>query len=387
MRLIATLNDQHNAYLFSSFLMRQGIENQLELISNTDWGSPDYGTATCRIWVYEEDQLEPALKYASEFQQNPQDPKFQDVSAKTLMPPQIFEHDKNTIQDNSPKPRQPIGAITSYLIILCSLLLVLLEMTSPTIPKKMPPNIPSMPVLFSPIGKSLVFDYPYAYELIDKIISLYGVESLNDPNTLPDEGKRLLTEFQNTPYWQGIYEQIVNKFKNSQSSWDFTAPLFEKIRQGQVWRVFTPCLLHSDIFHLFFNMIWLAVLGKQLEQRLRKTRYLLFILITAVFSNTTQYLMSGSSFMGFSGVLCGMFAFIWIRQRKTAWEGYQLDKGTMAFIAFFIFFMFALQLLSFFLEITTDTSLAIGIANTAHLTGALAGYVLGKSNFFAWRNT
>jgi len=388
MRLIATLNDQHKAYQFSAFLMRQGIENQLELISNTDWGSADYGTVTCRIWIYEEDQLDTALNFASEFQQNPNDPKFQDSPETNLTPPQLFEHDKNSTSipdSNKPMERAPLGTITASLIIFCSVLLMFLEMSAPTLVKKLPANVPYMPVVFSPIAKSMTYDYPHAFEIIDKIVSLYGVDALNDPTTLPEEGKRLFEEFQNTPYWQGFYDQIVKKFKDPNASLNVSAPLFEKIRQGEIWRTFTPCLLHSDIFHLFFNMIWLAVLGKQLEKRLRKVRYILFMVIAGIVSNTAQYLMSGSGFMGFSGILCAMFAFIWVRQRKSAWEGYQLDKGTMGFIAFFILFMFALQLLSFFLEIHADTPLAIGIANSAHLSGALIGYLLGKTNLFAWK--
>ena len=46
---------------------------------------------------------------------------------------------------------------------------------------------------------------------------------------------------------------------------------------------FFPILLHADIFHLFFNMLWLIVLGKQIEQRLKTGRYVLFILLIAMY--------------------------------------------------------------------------------------------------------
>ena len=38
MRVIYTLPDLQKAQLFSSFLNEEGIENQLEIETNTDWG-------------------------------------------------------------------------------------------------------------------------------------------------------------------------------------------------------------------------------------------------------------------------------------------------------------------------------------------------------------
>ncbi len=229
-----------------------------------------------------------------------------------------------------------------------------------------------------------MYDYPKAYELIDRIVKAYGIESLQNLDALPQAGQYLLQQFNQTPYWQGFYDKFVEHFKHPEQAWNFDAPMFEKIREGQWWRLFTPCLLHSDLFHLFFNMIWLVVLGRQMEQKIGSLRYTLFIVITAVFSNTAQYLMSGSNFLGFSGVLCAMLAFIWVRQRRAGWEGYQLDKSTFTFITFFILFMFALQNLSFFLEVYSNTTMPIGIANTAHLTGAFIGFILGRMQFFTW---
>ena len=43
-------------------------------------------------------------------------------------------------------------------------------------------------------------------------------------------------------------------------------PLFEKIRQGELWRLFTPCILHRDFLHILFNMIWVWILVKQIEE-------------------------------------------------------------------------------------------------------------------------
>jgi murein DD-endopeptidase MepM/ murein hydrolase activator NlpD len=53
-----------------------------------------------------------------------------------------------------------------------------------------------------------------------------------------------------------------------------TVKLGEKISQGQVWRLFTPCLMHRDFLHILFNMVWVWLLAKQVEERMRKFKML-----------------------------------------------------------------------------------------------------------------
>jgi GlpG protein len=131
-------------------------------------------------------------------------------------------------------------------------------------------------------------------------------------------------------------------------------------------------------------MLWLLILGKQMERKISIPRYLLFMLLVGIFSNTMQYLMSGSDFIGFSGILTGMITFVWFRQKKAPWEGYQLQPATMGFITVFILGIAGLQMISFFMEISGARALAPQIANTAHLSGAFLGYLFSKVPFFAW---
>jgi len=134
-------------------------------------------------------------------------------------------------------------------------------------------------------------------------------------------------------------------------------------------------------------MLWLIVLGKQIEQRLTPWRYAIFILVVGVISNIAQYLMSGPNFIGFSGILIGMLTFVWVRQKRTAWEGYQIDRSSFIFMLIFIFGMAAIQLASFFVEKSFEWSFAPNIANMAHLIGGVVGYILGRLNFFSWRHS
>ncbi|MEW5939256.1 MAG: rhomboid family intramembrane serine protease, partial [Chloroflexota bacterium] len=53
------------------------------------------------------------------------------------------------------------------------------------------------------------------------------------------------------------------------------AKVNELIRAGEVWRLFTPMLLHGSIFHIGFNMYALYSFGVGLERRFGHGRFLL----------------------------------------------------------------------------------------------------------------
>lgn len=391
MRLIGTFKNQKEAQDLSLFLNHQGILNQLEIETNKDWGSPNYGDTTCTLWVIDEDQMEEAVARMNEFLNDPKSAmeKTPAVKKTWLQEPikeKLKEAPLKMIREKKLKvaAEMNLGNVTTGILIICTLLLMISTFTMPQI-NNLPENIPPNVLLTPPINKELMYDYPKAYEIIDKIIKAYGLESFQTSHEMSTEEKVLINTFNNTPYWKGFYNQLVNFYAKKEPLWNTSVPMFEKIHEGQFWRLLTPIFLHYDIFHLFFNMIWLIVLGKQMELRLGPWRYLLFIVLTGIFSNTLQYLMTGPNFLGFSGVLCAMLTFVWMRQKKAAWEGYQLQPSTFTFIMVFIIAMFGIQLLSFFSEIYTQTSFSPAIANTAHLSGAAIGAVLGTLDFFAYK--
>ena len=182
--------------------------------------------------------------------------------------------------------------------------------------------------------------------------------------------------FDTSAAWKGVYGLLLSQKMD-------TPPLFGKICQGEIHRLVTPVFLHRGLMHLLFNMAWLLILGKQIEERIGKWRMTLFILIVAIFSNVAQYLMSGPFFLGFSGVVVGMAGFIWMRQRRAPWEGYPLPRSTTLFIAIFALAMFALELVSFGLELLSAPAFSANIANTAHIVGGGTGAILACPSYFA----
>jgi len=384
------MNDQRSGRLFSSFLTSEGIENQLEISSNTDWGSSNYGDVTCRIWIYNEDDVDAAMKWLETFETQPENPVFRKGLREAPKPILSLVDKKAAMGTTQPRSilfQKGLGSVTFAFIIICTTLFFFTEMTSPRPDiTSIPATLPLTPLLSSSIKKELLFDYPKAFTFIDKLVKIYGISKLQNPQDLPPEGRYILNQFYKTPYWQGFYDILLRRIRHPEEPMEIKAELFERIRQGEVWRLFSPCLLHNDILHLLFNMLWLSVLGKQIGQRLTIMGYILFALMTGIFSNTCQYLMSGANFIGFSGILCAMLTFIWMRQKIAPWEGYPLQRGTIVFMLFFIFSMFLIQLTSFYLEYDKQLSISPGIANTAHLSGAALGLLLGRFSFFSWRS-
>lgn len=374
MRLLATLPNLTEVERFSRYLTSKGIANKVDAEHETDWGSPQYGSPNYRIWIIDEDQIDSAMQQLELFQEDPSNPIFNKI---VILPVKEPLSRKPYVK---PKPKTPI--LTTYLVAICSLLFVLSGMTSPEFKTKDSTQSYS-PIYTSPIKQVMLFDFPANYEILDKLVTTFGIDTLQNTSTLPPEGQALVQEFKATPSWQGYYEEALTYITTG--SFLPKAAWFEKIGQGEIWRLVSPIFLHGDIFHLLFNMAWVYILGKQMEFQLKPVRYLLFILVTAAFTNTAQYLMSGPNFIGFSGVICAMLAFIWQRQKEAPWEGYQIQKSTFNFMMIFIFGMVALQSFAFALEATAGTTIPTSIANTAHVSGLILGLILSKVPYFTKR--
>lgn len=381
MRLLCTItskNPQEDPYAFSAFLKKEGIDNECEAVTLPD-EMPIY-----RIWIVNEDDFPKAQRLYQEFQTYPQDERF-------LVPLEEIKEGKDdsleTKKENggflSPSP---YGKLSILIITLCILLFIWSQAKRPSSP--LPPQIPDVvqAPLFSQLEKDLLFDYPHYFSLRDQLLKVYTPEDIKEDKTPSSEAQAIINQMQHTPFWSGFYERIVNYFRMKNYPLFYQGPIFEKISQGELWRLLSPAFLHFNLLHIFFNLLWFIVLGNQIEFRIGFWRFLILFLSTAILSNISQYLMSGSFFMGLSGVVVGLVGFIYARQRKAFWEGYLLNKMTFLFLFAFIFGMFALQSIFFFIEIFSRHAPHLVIANTAHIVGGITGYLLGLMPFFSIRH-
>lgn len=136
-----------------------------------------------------------------------------------------------------------------------------------------------------------------------------------------------------------------------------------EISGGQVWRLFTPIIIHFGILHIAFNSIWLYQLGSAIEQHHSIKRMATLVVIISVTSNLAQYLWSGPMFGGMSGVVYGLLGYVWIQGKFNPRAGIGLDQNI------------AIMMLVWF--IVCWLGLVGNIANMAHTIGLVAGVILG----------
>lgn len=137
----------------------------------------------------------------------------------------------------------------------------------------------------------------------------------------------------------------------------------DKAKEGQVWRLFTPVFLHFSLWHLLFNLLWLQDLGAVLEARIGTGRFAAIVAGVALVSNLAQYGTGGAGFGGMSGVVYGLFGYLWIRGKRDFHFGLMISPLTSGLLLVFL----ALGLFG----------LLGPTANAAHFSGLLAGMALG----------
>ena len=372
MRLIGTLAEEgkYDPLAFAHFLKTRGIDARIEVIDPSESAAASY-----RIWVIEEDQVEETLRLYNEYKENPQNSLYKQGLGSYLKKP-APTYNRSRVSKRTFAP-------LSTLIIAMTIMLFMWARfqghpgTPPTLK-----GVIEGPLL-SPIERTLLFDYPEYFEIRDTLFTEWPLQEIKKKQPPSTTALAILQKLHKREVWMGIYNRILLHKENASIPLQYTGPLFEKISEGQFWRLLTPAFLHFDILHIFFNLLWFVILSNQIELRIGSFRTLLFILLTGVASNTAQYLISGPFFMGLSGIVCAMAGFIWARQQKAPWEGYLVQRLTLIFLGIFILGMFALSTTFFLLEFFKGTSITMPIANTAHLAGALLGYLLGRTSLFA----
>jgi GlpG protein len=382
MRLIGTFNTEKEAYTLYSFLLKEGVQNVYEPFEDPDQHKKRY-----RIWVFDEDDLDRASDWLKQFQDNPNAPLFQNVQIPLVAitpPPDVAAKQDEELRLPDPPLRMRRKRfqlpLLQAIIAICVFLFFWNDLQESEVVEEK--GALALQIGFTPLQQALIYDYPNAFQAIDELIATYPIKTFKEVKDLPPDAQALFAKAEQAPSWKGLYSFFQDI---RQEGWEKAkqVPLFEKIQEGEIWRLFTPCLLHRDFLHILFNMAWAWILGKQVEERVRRWKIVLLILIIGTISNTAQYLVGGPYFLGYSGVVVGLAGFIWIRQRLAPWEGYPLARGTALFLFFFVLAMCALELLTLGLHALSIVNLSANIANTAHIVGGLSGLLLGRLTFFA----
>lgn len=129
---------------------------------------------------------------------------------------------------------------------------------------------------------------------------------------------------------------------------------------AEPWRLIGPAFFHFSWLHIVFNTMWWWQLGGAIERALGKSTLINLLLISAIFSNLGQFVVSGANFGGLSGVVYALMGFMWWYGYLLPEHGLSLSKPIVGFLLFWLVLGFA-------------DLLPINMANTAHLLGLMSG--------------
>ena len=307
MRQIGTLPTEQEAQRFEDHLLTLGVKAMVEAHAD-DWS----------VWVFDEDEVQEAKQELAGFRENPNDPRYvESHQAATGLRREVakqVETARKNVVDVHKRWQRPLAS--------------------------------QCPVTFALIAVSV-------------IVTMTSTD-WNNLSRLGNKIEPLLTHLYIAP----ILDQ------GARTDWESQHGL-KAILHGELWRLVTPIFIHLDIFHILFNMLWLRELGSTTESRRGSLRYGLMVLAIAVPSNLGQYLMAGPYFGGMSGVVFGLFGYIWIKSRLDPASGFLMPPNT-------VFWMIGWFMLCL-------TGYIEHVANTAHGVGLAVGMVLGYVPTL-WRN-
>lgn len=372
MRLIASFDEEKKAYALYSLLLKANIESVYEALEDSSKKVVKYP-----VWIVKEEDIDQAIGIYEEFQKDPEKFSYQEMEEISSSEP-VFQ-EPIRVQASSHFVKIKNNAPLTRLVVLLCVLVFLWNGYQKTLLNKEDPALMGYFGLTT-LTMNLMYDVPVVFEEMYQFFIQHPKLKIEEMDQWSPAIKQEFNQLDKRPFWKGIYDVVVDW---PQSKNILEAPLFTKISQGELWRLFTPVLLHGNFLHILFNMLWLWLLGKEMELKVGKFRYVVLMLIIGVVSNTAQYLVSGPLFLGYSGIICGLGGFIWMRQKKAPWEGYVIPKGTLLFLFIFVIGMVVLQTIALVISKMHLGEFSVGkIGNTAHVMGLISGLLLGRIPLF-----
>ncbi len=136
-----------------------------------------------------------------------------------------------------------------------------------------------------------------------------------------------------------------------------------EVLSGEIWRLITPIFVHFGPMHLLMNMMAMHNLGTVLEIRRGSWRLAAMVFVIALISNLAQYVFSGPSFGGMSGVAFGLFGYAWMKSEFDREAGMFIPRSSVTMMLGWL--------------VLCMTGWIGPIANYAHFAGLIAGVVMG----------
>jgi GlpG protein len=153
---------------------------------------------------------------------------------------------------------------------------------------------------------------------------------------------------------------------------EFGAPFLASVRAGEVWRLVTPMFIHFGVLHLLFNMSGVWRFARQVEHQQGHLFLLALVLWTQIPGIVGQYALAfvmhqNSVIGGMSGVLYGLFGYVWMQARFNRKYAYFIDEPTTWLMMIWF--------------VLCTTGLIGPVANVAHAAGLMMGLMMGLPGY------
>ncbi len=328
MRLIGSLDDLATASRFAAWLKTRDLGCEIEAEDGA-----------FSVWVHDEDQVKEAREAFDEFIADPSAERY--ALAETAVKQQERATRKKPVQAPSRRPtRRPAGgtwnlAPWSECRVTAALIVISVVLTGCCIRGFREGSLDFL-VRISPVFDKLTIT------MVEERAEGIFVPTNNLGQTTRDIWRSVR---EGTPYHVPTHG-------------------VGRILRGEVWRLVTPIFLHFSILHILFNLLWLRLLGGEIETKRGRWRVLGLVLLLAITSNVGQYAATGSSYFGgMSGVVYGLFGYIWMRDRYWPGAGMSLPPQTAIWMMAWFFLCW--------------TGMVGSIANWAHTYGLAGGMLVG----------
>lgn len=307
MRKVGTLANEAEARRLADYLLTLHITTRL---------APEAGG--CDVWVHQEDRVPEAARELEAFRANPSDARYQEATGRAREIRKQAEKSEREHRKNTRDVREIWSG----------------------------PSARRCPATFFLIAASIAVYFYTGSGTITRLVEPFAISRIAlVPVFVPGD-----------PSIGGSERPAI----------EVRSEGLEPIREGQIWRLFTPILLHFGFIHLLFNMYMLYILGSMIEIRRGTARMVLLVLVAALVSNLGQFAWSNFGnprFGGMSGVCYALLGYIWMKREYEPELGLSLSQST-------IMILLAWMLLGFFDVIKN-------MANIAHFAGLVVGIVVG----------
>lgn len=160
------------------------------------------------------------------------------------------------------------------------------------------------------------------------------------------------------------------------ATWDtykhWGAPDSLEIFNGSYWGLITCNFLHTEWWHIAFNMYWFWLLGKKIEFESSHFFYGVLIFTSAWVSSVAQLSFGNATGIGLSGIVYAFFGYIFIKSAASETYKQFLDRRTINLF---------LSWLAIGVLLTRFNMISIG--NAAHIAGLLWGMSVAYMSRFA----